>query len=307
MGCIHHPAALLFWRKRPLSRTAVILFFTAASAVIGIVASSRQSEPSENGRCLSDWLLLYGRDRLSHRDLAKDADAAAVRRIGSNAIPCLLKWMQYTPPEWKKWLQHQIMPRLPAMANHFFADTREAKAEASVEGFRILGPLGIAAVPRLSTLMNNPQSAKLRQRAMEALTGVGKEGVLTLANSIQDQTTIDWESVVNQLTVANEENADFTLALPVLLRSRKSSNEVVAERAERIILRFANFNAGGFSVQLADMLRDSDLEVQISALEVLAQMGHGASQVFDRVAPMTSDSDILVRQAATNTLKAISD
>jgi hypothetical protein len=55
----------------------------------------REHEPRYKGRRLSRWLALYS-DSLATESLGKRQEAEhAVRQIGTNAIPNLLKWLQF--------------------------------------------------------------------------------------------------------------------------------------------------------------------------------------------------------------------
>ena len=66
--------------------------------VIRFVFSDRQ--PSYQGKPLAYWLCLKNND---DDDAVRDEPhfEEAIRSMGTNCLPCLLKWIAYEPPTWK--------------------------------------------------------------------------------------------------------------------------------------------------------------------------------------------------------------
>src|SRR5256885_15128646 len=74
-------------------RLYIVLFACALIVACGFFLWAREREPQYKGRSLTGWLRRYE---------SKDGEAAAaVRQIGTNAIPFLLKWMCYEPGQWR--------------------------------------------------------------------------------------------------------------------------------------------------------------------------------------------------------------
>src|SRR5687767_1766984 len=70
-----------------------------------------EQEPRARGKSLSTWLERAG---MGWREDAPEESKLAIREIGTNAIPFLLKKLQATEPQWKVWLQGaSIGERLP--------------------------------------------------------------------------------------------------------------------------------------------------------------------------------------------------
>src|ERR1051325_7061051 len=94
----------------------------------------RDREPSYNGHTLSEWLHAARPGYINPP--APPADAtAAVRQIGTNALPTLLKWASYDPTR----LQSKLR-------NIMSGSDHPVDAE---DGFRLLGPVAGPAIPGL--------------------------------------------------------------------------------------------------------------------------------------------------------------
>ena len=70
--------------------------------IVGVimVTGFREREPGYGGKKLSEWLTVIGATNSSDSDRVEAKDA--VRRIGTNALPCLVKWVGYEQPAWKR-------------------------------------------------------------------------------------------------------------------------------------------------------------------------------------------------------------
>src|SRR5205809_3072192 len=89
-------------RKR---RLYVLLI--AALALIGVLFAvlSGPREPEYQGRKLSEWVERYtnGGWRLVSADVFEEEEPNnAIRHLGTNTIPHLLKWVGYEMPPWKR-------------------------------------------------------------------------------------------------------------------------------------------------------------------------------------------------------------
>ena len=124
----------------------------------------REREPEYQGKKLSDWLMLYSEQ--FHIDGYDDTpelrqSSNAVRQIGSNAIPYLLKWIEYERPTWRDKLFAAATKvqffRRRAMVEMLLGQG-EYRADLARIGFEILGPEASPVVPKLVTLMNDSTS-----------------------------------------------------------------------------------------------------------------------------------------------------
>src|SRR5436305_15036274 len=86
----------------------VYLIVIAVAVLVGcfvaVLLFSRQ--PSYHGRPLEVWI------RLQFAPPANGQAAEAIRRIGTNGFPYLLKWVRYETPPWKTKLADVLYPIL---------------------------------------------------------------------------------------------------------------------------------------------------------------------------------------------------
>src|SRR6516165_9242086 len=84
-------------------RLLLTLGFTVLALVL-LFALTRTHEPTAHGKPLSYWVEIYSGPVIARPATAPQARAeaeAAIKQIGTNAIPFLLKWMDYELPQWK--------------------------------------------------------------------------------------------------------------------------------------------------------------------------------------------------------------
>jgi hypothetical protein len=151
-------------------RLFIIISASIAAVILGFLLWPSEREPEYNGVTLSKWLQRYNDD-------GNNPEAAeAIRHIGTNALPFLLRWIRYETPGWRKSLEH-LHTRLPSsiqktrVVHWLFADNAEHRAELSVEAFSALKLAGKPASDELLrlALANDPRTRDAQRRATIAL------------------------------------------------------------------------------------------------------------------------------------------
>jgi hypothetical protein len=124
-----------------------------------------------------------------------DAEAsAAVRHIGTNALPWLLTWLHYRiPPE--KGLYYLALSKL-SLRNNF--DVYLLPNSLAERGFAVLGPQAASAVPQLTRLSGEPRDKIIAWRAVHCLVFTGEAGVPELRKALNDP-DVRWRAVVTNL------------------------------------------------------------------------------------------------------------
>jgi hypothetical protein len=217
------------------------------------ITSVRASEPSYEGKPLSDWLLALEFHRAGHDNLVSEdmrQPEAAIRQMGTNAIPTLLDILG--TKEHKKWWT-LIMLDSSSFRNYYNdpnvpVDDLEAVA---VDGFAILGTNGVSAIRQIEILFRDPDT---RYEATCALSVLGPAGFNLLAKAITDpdpsvRNTVIWilghggganqEAITQLLIMAlkdpdaiNRDDAatflsgrDPALAIPALIQALKDYSD----------------------------------------------------------------------------------
>src|SRR5882672_6599795 len=109
-------------------------------------ASSSQREPTYRGQTLTYWLM--------KSCFEGDAEAtAAVRQIGTNAIPSLTKWLLYEPSKMKLRMVdacEKLPCKIQLPLRDFIGDRHwKVRTDLAVYGFSLLGPEAKPAIPEL--------------------------------------------------------------------------------------------------------------------------------------------------------------
>jgi len=89
----------------------LLLAAVAALVIVGWLLSGvfRAREPEYGGKRLSEWVLMLPPDA---DPFGQTKAEVALRSIGTNAVPHLLRWIDYEPASWRlKLYEHLGSPR----------------------------------------------------------------------------------------------------------------------------------------------------------------------------------------------------
>ncbi len=153
------------------------------AGVIAKLAVPTEREPEHGGRKLGEWLELY----LQPFDRFTDGQEAAeaVRHMGTNALPWLLKWTDYEPPGWKRMLWTNA-PSVARRSGYFRLLNRPSDELRWLArfGFEILGPQARPALPEVQRRMvdwGKPWRASIAMQIYTEIEGQGGVPVLVSA------------------------------------------------------------------------------------------------------------------------------
>jgi hypothetical protein len=160
-------------------RRVIIIFAVCVLVAIGVVAFwPGEREPEYNGKKLSEWLEFYenpGMAGQNWREREKEAEFA-IRQIGTNALPWLMKWIQCDRPWWRARLINiadRFHVKTPSTAARILIGSAEMRANyAEGFGFQLVGPQAGPVIPDLVELMENTNSPVIASHAMYALANI---------------------------------------------------------------------------------------------------------------------------------------
>jgi len=140
-------------------RLLLILLASVASITLAFFIWPREREPEYNGVPLSKWLERAGRGRT-------EGFAEAIKLIGTNALPGLVRAVDYRPSRWRYWLFFKYSRLVPKSSNTRFAkwlldENRIFRAEGAVAAFGILGRDALPSLgdlQRIATRRSSPSS-----------------------------------------------------------------------------------------------------------------------------------------------------
>ena len=152
-----------------------------ALAVAAVAFWPEPKEPEYNGKKLSEWLHdepLFVPIQGRQRAWMKTQSAEAVRHIGTNALPFLVKWIRYERPAWKDKasVAYKKLPRalvITSLDSWLTCGKAEMRADAAMACFQFLGQDAAPTVPELIGMLKVSKAPATSQRAVFCLGCIG--------------------------------------------------------------------------------------------------------------------------------------
>lgn len=162
------------------------LFFVVAAALAGVgvfaaIKATSEREPEYGGKKLSEWVGGYLHGNAS-QPTPEERDQA-MRGMGTNAVPYLVKWIRYDTPLWKTRLCGLINPALKRLHASWELNDEQKQARGDLAVFaltRIPREAGgeIAELLKLRTDPGASRNVQMRVESLRALVepGYWKDG-----------------------------------------------------------------------------------------------------------------------------------
>jgi len=254
-----------FATKKLVGAGLIILLF---GIIIGLAWKTAQPPHSRGlsyqGKPLSVWL-----DEAWYLDGGVDPSAEkAVRQVGTNAIPYLLKLTAWRDSS----LKAKVCAALPEKWFVTFAPRSVHNHFAAAFGFEALGPSAKSAVPDLIILLND-KDQDIRKTAALSLGSIGPEAQDAIPDLIKHLNDLDQDVSVN--------SAEALKNIPP-----KSVGEVT------LLLQVLN-------------LPPKDRFIAIRVMDRLGKFHGEAKAAISGILPYLHDQDIATRECAVTTLKQI--
>lgn len=144
-------------------RLLIITISFLVAVTLGALLWPREREPEYNGIPLRTWAIRCGNP---HDAVTRDA----IRQIGTNSLPLLVRWIQHDTPRWKTWLLENGDKLPGTFVNSRFAgwlvtDNSAIRANATIVAFAFLGPDADPALPELQRIATRSKSSQKAKRA----------------------------------------------------------------------------------------------------------------------------------------------
>lgn len=271
------------------ARTLQLAVACMAAALFAWVLPAGGQEPSYDGLSLRQWLEILGDWRMNGTTNYYNA-RAAVRQIGTNAIPFLLEWIAYDPTIPGDW---------PRNAGPYGDPRRYALARDAEYAFRVLGASAAPALPSLSNLVALSQQPGGASRAIEAMSDIGPAALPQLIAILTNGAPPNRRSAAG--TVARL-GTNASPAVPALILCL--TNSVTREPALKS-LAYLRLEPQLVVPALGNLARDPDPAARCGAIRALSMFSHEARIALPQILAALDDPDKYVRADATNTLHQI--
>jgi HEAT repeat protein len=264
----------------------VIMAFLLVS-VTWWLAPERPSEPVYQGLPLSHWTTNLYPLGSTNTSLVPEA-REAIRGIGTNAIPFLLRWIQFKSADADK---------VAIDAN----DGRMLLAYGSAHAFEALGHLGNGAVPVLARWANSSAPTHNRYLYLQALAGIGPEGLPALLSVMTNRAN---NARLYAISAVESLGTNAAPAIPTLI--------ALLQDPDHDANFFAASALGGLRLQpqlavpaLQRLLQDGRSQARYVAIISLGMFRSEARSAVPDLMPFLNDPSHHVRSSATNALRKI--
>jgi hypothetical protein len=161
----------------PMTKRRLILAVLGLGILAALLfAFTRPREPSYKGRSLSQWVEDYGTPPKMTLSRQQEVAAQAIRAIGTNALPFLLRWIKYEAPP-------------PVREGSAPRDEADLRADDAVRAFAIIGPDARCALPELTAILTRtvPGVTFANTRAGHAMAAIGPAALPAFCAALTNQ------------------------------------------------------------------------------------------------------------------------
>lgn len=261
-------------------------------------------EPSYQGHPLAFWVQQYVpcNTNLPFAVTLSDGGAAAVRQIGTNAVPTLLRWMRYPESNARMKLARWLQAKRPSLGADRFLVPGSYQPGNAILAIQALGTNAAGAIPELVHMLHRKDDAR---NAATALSVIGPDGMRAFAVALPtvEDGTLRANVLLNFL-LAQSAELQRELAPILAQRLRDDSAAVVRMSAAEVLSCFTNLPATAVPA-LAGAVRDRDGGVRLVATDGLGRFGREAISAVPALEAALTDQNPQVRANATNALLLI--
>jgi len=223
--------------------------------------------------------------------------------MGTNAIPCLLKWIRYEKPPWKANLYGFVNGAIDKVNPRWRLTDKDARrADYASWAFTALGGEAKGAVPGLVDILKDPKSTPVSGgRVLLALGSLGVDALPPLLEVLTNQQPAELRFAAAYSVMLMGTNAHS--AVPVLLRCLRDKQSGVFLEAGLALFELKVEPTQVVPV-LIDRLQENG-DVRLYAARLLADYGERAGPSVPALQKLLENTDSRVREDATNALQKI--
>jgi len=265
----------------------LLLAFAVVTVALVVWFVSRPNEPEYRGKKLSQWIAICRQG--PYEGTVTDEAYEAIRQIGTNAIPYLMRELQASEYPWEnleRWLIYRwdAKLRLPTMW--------ERRENARI-GFEVLGTRATSAIPALLELC----AATNLVSAVPTLAAIGDTNVLPMLVSWLTNSNPSFQREALRHIGDFGGKADF--AVPFILPLTQDTSIAIRHFALRALGKISSkprLSVPALTNQIGDPIGWR------AALESLAVFGTDAAEAIPAVAEAAKNKDPTARLIARRTL-----
>jgi hypothetical protein len=272
-------------RKR--AKIALAALLAAVLAVVGWqVLRPQEREPVYQGKGLREWLAENGYAWARQDAHAQEITQAAIRHIGTNAIPILLDMLRRKDsslvsiliPFWDRHIMSSHYP-LPAWVRcpSWYQNKALVFNLRALKGFEVLGADARQAVPALIEIYDRNISPDSQQSTSRALIAIGPEAARAAVPSfVRQAANPDPRVRLSAVWALGDVHAEPSRVVPALVKALSDTNASVRTLAA-LSLDQVGFAAKPAVPALLQRLSDPDAQVRRIAAQALRRIDYDAA------------------------------
>jgi HEAT repeat protein len=283
------------------------------AGIATLILAVHDPEPKYLGRSLYEWQTVWSKavefsDSPQSQAQAREA-AQAIRALGTNAIPTLLKSLRNYPSDRRLQIGGYLMDKLPDSVSQSPLIQRLFSGRGGVEPtsiFVILGALGSSAVPELNALLRATNiNREVSRSAAFCLAAIGEEGLPPLLNALTNPQLPCCYLATDVLSIVPLNHSTFRLgtniaqAVPALARNALSSDAHLACASIKALGHLKSQPQIAIPA-LVKCFDSPDLLSPVNAVSALARFG---PEGVEPLRAALNHQNINVRTLATNVLR----
>ena len=259
-------------------------------------SASGSSEPSYNGKSLSEWLKVHAN---APTQAEFQESESAVRHIGTNAIPFLVADLAYQPRDWMVKMSSKIQswpkPLGPWLDP---AESSPNRVERAQDGFSILGLDAAPAIPALIVLAGRMD---LWPRPTAALAAIGSAAVTPLTETVADhgRSFDERHGAVNTLGNMGTNAASSATVLLGCLDDPRLAREAAVALGQVVV------NPESLIPALTNGLHSGSSSRRMGSAVALGRFGHKAESAVPALQRCLVDEDSEVQWEVRKAISAI--
>jgi len=161
--------------------------------------------------------------------------ATAIRHIGTNALPLLVKWLEYKRPGWQVKLDATLYRfddwRLIKSIRKGISRDKEIELHScAILGFAMLRAESNRTVQDVLRLTDDPERSRA-YRALSALSLLGKEGLVALTGIAGDPTSANQYLALKVFAALRPLGTNVSPAIPTIVRAASDADPDIAQAA----------------------------------------------------------------------------
>ncbi len=274
------------------SRRWITAFVFAFVVAVTAILIARPRGPSYGGKSINKWFYAVGDFRAPPDP---EADRAAFRAMGSNAVPFLIARLQAAPSERIR----EALARIWTPASEIYRQRKQMWQSRAAFLLGEMGPLALAAEPILV------QSAAtgfwaVQGEAKVALMKIRQESPDTLIEKLND--TSDWRAWYENAMMVGEFGARAEPAVPILLQALQHTNNIIQAHA-LIALGMISRQPEKCVPAILPFMNSRSVSDRQKAIGALRSFGSNAFSAKPAIEKALNDNDPWVRRQAELALK----